>query len=494
MAKNTKQQQQRALKKRKERLEKRRLLRHTHQQPSLGAMEPLVIQPTIAGNAEQALRSNIQKFAFQPSFLSGFEKAVTAYFGSDALYDQTFALDQPEGADFQEWYFFDFAHSNGKRIIDLFAAQVGPALPADQQAILDDWRRTNRLRLLEVQAVNSGVGETVLDLVSGELLHCKDISMSHSVRRWMIVLGRPLLTAGRWHFTGSGFTLSPLEKDKMVAYAREQWESYQHKHPGATVADFYRDHSLQLRDFAIELVETKQNPLYLTPERHRLMTATAHYRVRDFTAVIAQLDESEEFVYAGDSMETPGADHYNWLLRGRSHVPEASEDVKREALMLRTEWTLGPGEPSYRSLGDLTVTPHVLELACLSRERLAAGKSLLAMILGDAIKHQQDRFEEFSQTQDKHEQAPSQNRNVLVSAEGIQVQRELMAREMAQWLDTPMPKLGDRSPRAAAQSEDGRATLAEVLKIMEYLEADRNQPEDFPYGVRSIRRELGLAE
>ena len=84
----------------------------------------------------------------------------------------------------------------------------------------------------------------------------------------MVVLARPLLTEGRWRFTGSGNVFTPLEKDELVEFARSLWHDYQAQHAHALLADFYRDNSLQLRKFAMDLQQRVRNPVYLTAENH----------------------------------------------------------------------------------------------------------------------------------------------------------------------------------------------------------------------------------
>jgi dsDNA-binding SOS-regulon protein len=124
---------------------------------------------------------------------------------------------------FQEWFYFDYRLDTGDRIIDLFAQEVAPDLPTSQRKILKDWLATNRQRLLETLKVEPGVGETMQDMLSGEVLHLKDISYSYVGSRWLVFLGRTLLTEGRWCFTGTGNLLSPLEKEDLVAEVKRMW-------------------------------------------------------------------------------------------------------------------------------------------------------------------------------------------------------------------------------------------------------------------------------
>ena len=484
MAKPTKKQQRHALKKRKQRAAKRQRVRRQT------AIEPEMIFPR-SSSAEQQLRSSIQRFAHQKTFATDFETALGLYFGEEAVRTRIISMDEPETADFQEWYYGDYVLAGGSRLIDLFAEQKGPSLPPEQRQMLHDWIRTNRLRLLEIQEITPGVGEVVKDLLSGEILRCFDISMSYAARKWSILLARPLLTNGRWHFTGSGGMFSPLHKELLVSLVRNLWQNYQAQHPSASLDEFYRDNSLQLRRLGHDVRKSSQNPVYVTLENHHLLQAAAEYEVLNQDQVLDCLDEAEEFVLAGESEDAPYEFHYVWLLRGRSRIPEVPAPPEL-ALQIRSEWTAGPGEPSYRSLGDVTVTDSTLELSCLSRERLAAGRSLLDALLPGAIIHRGDLFSEVETKGDAAPDAPLAPRLTEIDPAARQVEKEMLARQAEQWLETPIPSLDNRTPRNAAQTAEGRAQLEEVLKILEYLEEENPALRGTPYSAQALRRELAL--
>src|SRR5947207_5629681 len=123
-------------------------------------------------SAEEALRARIQDFTYQRRFKADFDRATELYFGEDSLSahpvrGRTLVADEADIAEFQEWYIHDFVTAEDERIVDLFAREVGPSLPPAQSQMIEDWRRSNRRRLLEIQEVRPGVGETVQDLLSG---------------------------------------------------------------------------------------------------------------------------------------------------------------------------------------------------------------------------------------------------------------------------------------------------------------------------------------
>ena len=68
--------------------------------------------------------------------------------------------------------------------------------------------------------------------------------------------------------------------------------------------------------------------------------------------------------------------------------------------------------------------------------------------------------------------------------------RELMAKLDAQWVDSPIPALGNITPRAAARDPKMRSVLERLLKDME----SRGTPPGLGIGmdIAAIRRMLGV--
>lgn len=462
-----------------------------------GARPGLLGQLFHKKDPEASLREKITDFAYQPRFGKDFERAIGLYFGKAALRKRTLVMDEEELPGFQEWFIHDFALPDGRRLIDRFAEEAGPSLPEAEAKLLAAWRALNRFRLFEVQSTQPGVGVVVQDLLSGEVLTIHDRSVSRSMRRWMVMLARPHQAMDRVCFTGSSPALTPMYKTDMVEAAQKLWADYQAGHPGAALPDFYRDQSLDLlRTIKRLQVEASRPPVFVSAEGHALMEARAEYIVRDATEVEDRLSEAEEFNYAGESEEGPGAEHFNWLLRGRSHVPEKPMPEKG-ALSLRTDWTAGPGEPTYRSLGDITLWDNRLELECMSRERLEAGKALLEEILSDLVRHKRDRIKPLKLEAQSPLDSPSvpqhsQPRSRL-SVEERAFRQDMMERTTQEWLDAPMPVLNNLTPRQAAQTPEGRAEVLERLKLSEYFDDERRARGEPPViDMSRIRRELGL--
>lgn len=476
--------------------------RYTSEKPRPQVTPTVHTVPPPPSSAEKSLRNRISLFGMGKRFFEQMEQAYTQYMGPDAIQEisgkKTFMLDEEELPGFQEWFYFDYILPSGERIIDLFVKEVAPNLPSRQQQMLQEWITTNRLRLLETQAVEPGVGETMLDLLSGEIFNLNDISFSYHATRWSVALVRPLLTEGRWHFTGSGAVLNPLEKPRIVKYAKELRAAYQESHPQSDIRDFYRDHSLDLHQVVRDILADREKPRpVFTPEGHPAEVATARFDLPgDAHAVESILDEATEFEFVGEQNkgEYVGCLHYLWLLRGRSSIPEViGDNLPENSLQLAGTWTLGPGEPEYRTLGDIFLCEHTLTLSCLSRARLEAGKKLLKEMLGSKIVHQQDTIQDLRESWQEHEPEEDsfEEEDEAYQRESDLVREEKRERRTKEWLERP--DSDGKTPRQLAQTTAGREVLKDRVKALEYFEdqALRDDGES-PMRIDLIRKELGL--
>jgi len=441
---------------------------------------------------EHSLQQKIIKFTYQERFQRDFQRALTLFFGPQVLQTRRLEAEETATIAFQVWFMNDYVTYEGQRIIEIFAQEVGATLPPAEAQMLDDWRHGDCYRLIEVLEVHPGVGVTVQDLLNDEVLEIYDRSTSRGAQRWAVLLARPHRVEGKWHLIGSALLLPPDRKAGVLAFGQELWGRYQTAHPDADIVDFYRQHGLDLYH---RLEEEFHAPLpkVFTPEGHELVFSRARFAVTNAQAVADRLDAAEEFDCNGPDDDDPEALRFTWLQRGRSRVPEAP--LQDSGIVLQsTEVSQRPGQPSYRSLGGVVLWENRLELECLSRERLTAGKSLLTQILGRLITHRGDTFESLEQTMAKPEKRPrgKPEQPSLPPKVVAQIVQQELDKHYATWPDVPLPALGGQTPRQAVRTPEGRKQVEEILKQMEYGEEHKRRQGEPYYDANRLRRELRL--
>ncbi len=162
-----------------------------------------------------------------------------------------------------------------------------------------------------------------------------------------------------------------------------------------------------------------------------------------------------------------------------------------------------PGRPLENVLaGTLRLEPGRLTVEVNSRERAAAAGRLIEERLGATARLRATKHEPLETALREAAADPGREEKTRAAAEE---QARLMAEhpELGQallewttdyhrrWLDMPIPALGGQTPRAAVQTEDGRARVRALVDDLERMES-RRPPHTPRMDVGWMRRELGI--
>ena len=149
------------------------------------------------------------------------------------------------------------------------------------------------------------------------------------------------------------------------------------------------------------------------------------------------------------------------------------------------------------SLGTFTVRGEVLELSCLSAQRLDGAVALVERNLGPLATKLKRRLRSIEEVREELSDGPAGARAEAASrrrrvgpAGGLDERVQALVHR--RWIDDPDPHLGGLSPREAAGHPEHREQVEQQLRILEHRNArDRNDPLPGPE-LAWLRRELAL--
>ena len=232
--------------------------------------------------------------------------------------------------------------------------------------------------------------------------------------------------------------------------------------------------------------QPRVEPVLVTEEHHRIVSAKAVFEVKNFNAIGYRLNQEFDFIL--DEEEEGKKLQWSWLKRGKSKDWEAGESVEH-SIVLKSEMIQGKGELTWVSLGTVTLTPEKLELWCISKPRLDRGKKRLQEILGDAIQYQRDHYEDMmKKAVGKSGRAPSHEEEEMPE-KFLPLYSKAMEEWMTQWVDQKIPALDGKTPREAVKTPEGRKEVEELLKDFENME-ERKRREGKPYIDILVLREM----
>jgi hypothetical protein len=492
------------------------------------AQQPSTPRPPRQGYPESSLRRRFERYVMSESFRAEAQQAMKRYFEREITSEEEWDEVEDLIAPFFEWFTFDYVLSSGKRVIDLFQAEVGSQLSSTQKGILADWAANKRLRLLEVQEIEPGIKLVAKDLLNDERLELRDVLASEHTPRWIILLARPEWSAGRICLTSEIYPLRPRNRLEILETAQKLWGDYQQQHPQNSLLDFYRQHSLDLILAARRIDEEESiPPTPITEEGHEVCFCSAYFDIlSNSEEVAALLTAAEEFEFADSDDDDPNIVNFDWLKRGRSHVAQA-EQRPAKSVVLKSTLLTPDGVETEINLGDVSLWEKELWLNTVSVERLEAGKLLLAEILGDHIRHQEgedelvtwqekmepdsddddfdedfdddfddNEFEEDDLENDDFDEVfDEEEGDALVNEEEVaQIQAQWFAKHTREWLDESLPALHDLTPRQAAQDSQGRPLVIMLLKDFEFAASENPNIRGGGFDVAFLRQELNITD
>jgi hypothetical protein len=147
-----------------------------------------------------------------------------------------------------------------------------------------------------------------------------------------------------------------------------------------------------------------------------------------------------------------------------------------------------------RELGTWAFEERRVVFETTSQERAARGREWIERVAGDRVRYRATALETLEQTlkdlRRHRSRKPLEMEPAPEPPNGAV--RELFDRHYLNWLDRPDPALGNRTPRAAAQTKVWRRRLMDLLKRLENGTERASLAGRPSYDFHWIWKELGL--
>jgi hypothetical protein len=184
-----------------------------------------------------------------------------------------------------------------------------------------------------------------------------------------------------------------------------------------------------------------------------------------------------------------GPTSWNWIRQGKPPPAVATDtDEQGQASLTLESWE----EDGSLVLGDLGLEDGVLTLAVNSVKRSETGRALLSETLGGLIGQPAVKMESIAQVMASRSTAMPAPLD-MPGEQNPTVVHGFLDRHYREVLDQPVPMLGDETPRAAVQTDEGRIKVADWLKMLESRTAKADGPMA-SYSFGWLWKELGISE
>ena len=404
-------------------------------------------------------------FAFQPVFDSDHSVAEIVFWGNlirDGSTEELQWLLNSEDANikYNAWFLFDWELDGSGTVADLFLDEPEVKLSEAERKFLE--RLSNaHLRLYEVEAVERGHGVRVLDLWTGARLFVIERTASEQIVTWDLLGARVAPDGMGGNVFEGGLYLYPADaKEEILGHFRRLHRRHQRKFPADDAGAFFRKHGMVFHHLWMDLVAFPEPPQIITAEGDPLMFCRSVFDTD-------RLDDVRKTVAAQPSILA---------------VDDARFSLREQA---------AEGE---REVGTWSFEANRVIFEAASQERAARGRAWLERLVGNAVRYRATALETLEQTMEELRRQPQSRRLEPREERGedIGAVRQLFDRHYQAWLDRPVAALGNRTPRAAAQTKLWRPRLIDLLKQLENGAERASLSGRPPYDFGWLWTELGI--
>lgn len=415
--------------------------------------------------AERDLRMKLIDFSNRPEIQAQIGEAFYIWMNDPELSRKEIDEDDIDDLTFTkflDWFIYDFKLlDTGKRLVYQFYEEESNNLSDIEKSILDGWT-DNLYSFFEVEEVIPKEGCRIRDIFTGEVFQIKDSATSLQIVRSDIIGGRPLNVKNNTYFSDVVLIYPQEFKPIILDFFKRELKEYRKTFgKKRTPKEYLKDWG-----FLIErhIEDIARHPQFFTPEGEEFVFASSVYNVKDYENALKKLEKTDSF-----------------------------EEIKGGTDELRVfSWIMKRKRGDNRILGSIEIEIDKLTIECHSASLLSKGKRLIENKLQGLIVHKEDSIKQLESFLDKQLRKTPKGRKL---PQGVKSQSELdmvLNEHYDGWIDKPLEALENKTPKEAAETEQGREKLGSILKeLQNFYEEARERGEPY-YNVENLRKKLRL--
>jgi hypothetical protein len=442
--------------------------------------------------AEGRLVPELLRFAMAECGPELLDAALEEFFVWDGVpedYEQTAEFD----AFFIPWFVYEFiadpheperiANAPDESLASLYLRRANENLSDVERAFLAS-ASTNPLSFRVVTGTVPGREIGLRDVLTGDEVIVKERSASATVQSGALLFTRTVTVDGTSVMSGCAPLVIPPEWHLPILDLRARFS-----HGSATLTrDMVREIGVELRELYFQIEDRLLNPRMpelRNTDGDRLEFTTLFYRLRCAPQVAFDRLKPLARVAKRDAERLLADAERN----ERGELKSVTFSWSKRGNRMHHEW-------DNTALGTIAIDGERLQIDVNSRRRARRIEHEIARRLADDAVLESRTAEPVEELLEKRRTSP---RDRLADREQEQLQQQPEVQEYLRqqgerhweaWLDTRLPALGNRTPRQAARSPDGRERLEALLAQFAWQVS--RSPNEMSPDIEMLRAKLGL--
>lgn len=379
---------------------------------------------------------------------------------------------------------FDLVSFEPQKSIALnYLAQYASRLSSAEKQFIEGMSKTHYsfYSVLEIEFEKSLL---VKDILLGTVHRLKEYQGTHGLKRSDILFGRILTLNDQSIFIGLAPYIIPVRyQNTLIAFRK--WLIEENDDDPLNASVLHDELEMELFNYFFEIMEwAYKKPTLMNTDDERIQFSKSYFKLG------ITPEEAFKHLFPLTLSKNP-----------EKFLHEAERDLSGEVKRIQFSWLKKNNKKRKNSdhtvMGEITIESGRLILETNSQERTERGKKLLNQYLEKAVHFQQTLIESPEQKLKSFPRLDNEDTmppEILDSPEIQEKLKFMIKQHWENWFDSPIPALGDKTPREAAKTEEGREALEALLLQYERHALDFGDRNLFKADIPYLRSQLGLEE
>ncbi|MBI2631630.1 SEC-C domain-containing protein [Candidatus Pacearchaeota archaeon] len=396
---------------------------------------------------------------------------------------------------FFEWFFLEAKKEREEKILGWIVDKYKNEFNQEENLIIKEWINNTQAGIFEIVLSNESEWSLILkEIFNGREYRVKDRMASRTTIKGDIVYLRLQNIFGEYYISGTAQSYPRLILDQLKDYVNFYYENAKEE-KGISYEDFMNSYGDVIFNFEPKRLE------FITPSGDEMKFCEQTYLILDkkHNNILDWFDKNNN-LFIITNVNTKGR-KFNASIAIKAHKKEISRStMKGETMRIESHFIDREKGEKILTQGSIDIKGDNLKLFTNSEESLdnivkrmldnKNGIGNYIKLIKEEVVSPEDIINDGELSEEEDEEIDEEKDPNMVK-----ISKGLLTEYYKKWCRMRIPALGNKTPRQAIKTEDGKEKLKELLKDFDNIDLHKKREgELFADSVKIIREELGFYE